>query len=74
MKYPHKKQSPEVCGPRLAYTMNETMRQLRISRATLYELIQSQKLRTYKIGRRRYCTRDALLDMQQDLENDTKIA
>ena len=55
----------------VAYTMNESMVALRTSRATLYELIQKQKLRTYKIGRRRYCTHDALVECQRALEAET---
>ncbi len=55
----------------VAYTMNESMAALRTSRATLYELIQAQKLRTYKIGRRRYCTHDALVECQHALEAET---
>jgi len=56
----------------LAYTMNESMAELRTSRATLYELIQKQKLRTYKIGRRRYCTHEALVECQRALEAETE--
>ncbi len=55
----------------VAYTMNESMDALRTSRATLYDLIQKQKLRTYKIGRRRYCTHDALVECQHALEAET---
>lgn len=52
----------------ITYTMTESMDALRVSRATLYELIQQQKLRTYKIGRRRYCTHDAIVECQHSLE------
>ena len=55
----------------LAYTMEGTMRELHISRAKLYELIQKQKLRTYKTGRRRYCTHDAIIECQRLLEGET---
>ena len=55
----------------VAYTMEETIGVLRTSRATLYELIQRQKLRTYKIGKRRYCTHDAILECQHTLEAET---
>ena len=55
----------------VAYTMAAAMSALHVSRATLYELINKQKLRTYKIGRRRYCTHNALMEMQRDLEKET---
>ena len=44
----------------VSYTVTDMMSALHVSRATLYELINEQKLRTYQIGRRRYCTHDAL--------------
>ncbi len=55
----------------VSYTVTDMMSALHVSRATLYELIQKQKLRTYKIGRRRYCTHDALMEMQLALEKET---
>ena len=55
----------------VSYTVNDMMSVLHVSRATLYTLIQDQKLRTYKIGRRRYCTHEALIEMQRDLEKET---
>lgn len=57
--------------PRLAYTMNEAMGALRTSRATIYKLINSGTLRTYRVGKRRYCTHDALVECQQNLEIKT---
>ncbi|MES9874845.1 MAG: helix-turn-helix domain-containing protein [Candidatus Sedimenticola sp. 6PFRAG7] len=50
--------------------MSDTMAALNISRATLYDLIERNKLRTYKIGRRRYCTHQAIVECQKTLESD----
>lgn len=55
----------------IAYSMNETMVAMRVSRAVLYDLINDGMLRTYKIGRRRFCTHDALTECQHKLEEQT---
>lgn len=52
-------------------TMDEAMVALKISRKTIYELINSQKLRTYKIGSRRYCTHQAIIECQKLLEEES---
>ena len=57
-------QNPEP----FAYSIPEAMEALRISRATIYQLINDQRLRTYQIGRRRFCSRDALIECQRELE------
>jgi len=58
-------------NPKLAYTMPETFDELHTSRATGYkELINPGKLKTYKIGRRRYCSRDAIIECQRLLEKE----
>ncbi|RLW63588.1 MAG: hypothetical protein B6D73_15220 [gamma proteobacterium symbiont of Stewartia floridana] len=54
----------------LAYSINEMMSTLGISRGTLYDLINDGLLRTYKIGKRRFCTHEALLECQHKLESD----
>lgn len=54
--------------PPVAYTVTDLMSALHISRAKLYEIINSGDLRTYKIGRRRFCTHDALIDFQRKME------
>lgn len=56
---------------KVTYSVNDMMSALCISRKTLYDLINEQKLRTYKIGRRRFCTHEALLECQHQLEADT---
>ena len=53
---------------KLAYSMEETMQALGFSRATLYEEINANRLRTYKVRKRRYCTHQALLDYQRERE------
>ena len=55
----------------IAYSMEGSMEALQISRSTLYKLINSGGLRTYKIGKRRYCTHDALVECQRALEEQT---
>ncbi|MCG7982535.1 MAG: helix-turn-helix domain-containing protein [Candidatus Thiodiazotropha lotti] len=57
-----------ISDTQIAYSMNEAMEALRISRATIYVLIQSGQLRTYKIGSRRFCTKEALIELQSSLE------
>lgn len=52
-------------------TMTEVMETLKFSRATLYKIINSGDLRTYKVGKRRYCTPDAVRDLQKSLEQET---
>ncbi|MCG8016826.1 MAG: helix-turn-helix domain-containing protein [Candidatus Thiodiazotropha sp. 'RUGA'] len=42
------------------HTVKEAMEILRSSRATVYLLINSGRLRSFKIGNRRYVTREAL--------------
>ncbi len=57
--------------PQIAYSMNESMDALRISRATIYKLIQQDLLKTYCIGRRRYATHAAILECQRKLESES---
>ena len=45
-----------------AYSMLGAEQALCISHATLYELIRQEQIRTFKIGRRRYISREALND------------
>jgi excisionase family DNA binding protein len=42
-----------------------------ISRPTLYDLINSGKLRTYRVGRARRVSDDAISDCIKTLESDT---
>lgn len=55
---------------KLAFSMNDAALSLDISRPTLYKLIRNQDLRTYRVGKRRFCTRDALVECQHELEAD----
>jgi excisionase family DNA binding protein len=45
-----------------------------ISRATLYDLINSGKLRTYKVGRARRVSDEAITDCVKVLEAETRQA
>ena len=49
-------------------TALEACFKLKITQPTLYELINSGKLRSYKIGRHRYITDDAIRDFQTEAE------
>lgn len=57
-----------------AYSMLETERALTISHATLYELIRQEQIRTFKIGRRRYVSREALNDFISAKEKEMEDA
>ena len=56
---------------RLAFSMEETMDALDLSRPTLYGEINKGRLRTYCVGRRRFCTPDAVRDYQHLCESET---
>ena len=45
-----------------ANTMTETAEALGIGHQKLYDIINSGELRTYTVGRRRYCSEDAIRD------------
>lgn len=47
---------------RRAYSIAGAEQQLEVSHATIYELIKEKKLKTYKVGRRRYVSGEALND------------
>lgn len=44
----------------LAFSVNETAQALGVSRQTIYDLISADKLLTFKIGKRRLVSADAL--------------
>ncbi|GAA1633259.1 hypothetical protein GCM10009733_032760 [Nonomuraea maheshkhaliensis] len=46
----------------LVLTVDEAAERLRVSRWTLYNLIRSNQLRTFKVGRRRLIEADALAE------------
>ena len=58
-------------SPKLAFSMVDAMESLSVSRPTLYKLINTNRLRTYRIGKRRYCTQDALVECQRGFEKDS---
>ncbi len=58
---------------KLTYTISECMIALCISRGTIYDLINSGKLKSYKIGRRRYTTHEALIECQRNLIEESAV-
>lgn len=50
------------------YSMAEAFEALRMSRATGYELVNSGRLRTYTVGRRRYISGEALIEFVRGRE------
>jgi excisionase family DNA binding protein len=54
-------------------TMLEAIDKLKVSTPTLYKLINTKKLTTYKVGRRRYTTVDAINKLISDLENEARV-
>jgi excisionase family DNA binding protein len=53
-------------------TVPETCQYLRISRWTLYRLIQNRKLKTVKIGSRRLVRMQSILEFVEQLETVAK--
>jgi excisionase family DNA binding protein len=51
-----------MTNPTQSLTIEEAMHSLRTSRAAVYRIINSGDLRTFKIGRRRYTTPQAIAD------------
>ncbi len=60
-----------IIPQKLAFSMSDAMQSLGISRPTLYKLIRNHDLRTYRIGRRRFCTKDAIKELQHSFEKDS---
>jgi excisionase family DNA binding protein len=56
-------QSTPGLPDRLAYTVNDTIRVLSLSRATINKLIKSNELKSVRILRRRLITRAAIEDL-----------
>ncbi|MGH8037526.1 MAG: helix-turn-helix domain-containing protein [Stenotrophomonas sp.] len=54
--------------PKLAYNPEEAAEQLGISRHRFYELQKAGQVRTYKDGKRRLCSHQALVECQQAME------
>ncbi|CAA9889974.1 DNA binding domain-containing protein, excisionase family [Candidatus Methylobacter favarea] len=53
-------------------TMDEAREWLRISQPTLYKLINENKLKTYKIGRRRFTTIQELENFVRQQEDEAQ--
>ena len=56
-------------GPRL-YTLTEAAERLRVSRAKLYQLMNTGQLRSVHLGRRRLISDDALTEFIATLNKD----
>lgn len=57
-----------------ANTMTETAKALGFGHQKLYDLINSGELRTYTVGRRRYCSADAIMEFIHTREAEAKSA
>jgi excisionase family DNA binding protein len=57
-----------------ANNMAETAKLLGIGHQKLYDLINSGALRTYTVGRRRYCSGEAILEFIREREAEAKTA
>jgi excisionase family DNA binding protein len=56
---------------RISYSIPQVMDALNLSRASVYKLINSKRLRTYRVGRRRMASHNALEDLIEDLEKES---
>lgn len=66
--FPRDEEAPEA----IAYTIEQGMALLSIDRRRIYAMIADGSLRTYKHGRRRYVSADALRECVHKLEGMTK--
>jgi len=53
-----------------SYSINQLMEVLHVSRQTVYDEINSGRLKTFKIGRRRFVSDDALREYIKDREEE----
>lgn len=60
--------SQETSKPKLAYPIEEAFSQIGVSRTRGYQLMGIGLLRTYKDGKRRLCSHQALVECQQAME------
>lgn len=58
----------------LVWTIDETIERARTSRATIYREIKSGRLKTVRIGRRRYVTPEAARAWIESLAEDSEAA
>ena len=63
-----------VTAARLSYSIPQVMEALNLSRASIYKLINAKRLRTYRIGRRRMASHNALEDLIEGLEAEEAAA
>lgn len=66
--FPRDEEAPEP----FAYTIEQGMALLNVDRRRIYAMIADGSLRTYKHGRRRYVSADALRECIHKLENLAK--
>ena len=59
---------------KLVYSITEVMETLRLSRQTVYNEINSGRLRTFNVGRRRMVSAEALRDWVQAREAEATAA
>ena len=58
----------------ITYSIKQTMEALNLSRATIYVEINEGRLRTYKVGRRRMVSHDALASWVKARESEMQGA
>lgn len=63
----------ETLGAKRGYTVPEACKYLRLGVTTVYELIATGQLRTFKIGRARRVTRDALDEFIANREREASV-
>lgn len=56
------------------YTVNQFIDSFKVGRTTTYQEIDSGRLKTYKLGRRRYISAAAASDWQRRLEAESNPA
>lgn len=60
-------------GDRLSYSMEEAATMLGVGRTAVYDLARSNELKTFKIGRRRLVTRDALVEFLEQAQTGYEL-
>ncbi len=53
------------------FTVNQFIDSFKVGRTTTYQEIDSGRLKTYKVGRRRYISAHAAAEWQRRLETET---
>ena len=53
------------------YTVNQFIDSFKVGRTTTYQEIETGRLKTYKVGRRRYISAHAATEWQRRLETET---